>query len=110
MASLLAPLAPPEQIKTYHNLTMPEALLADFERWKDRPIMRWIADYTGPAGGRWCITAPFLRPSVCRPDRLAYRPRPFSSARAAAHHQRPEASPHSSAACRNHGAASSGLF
>jgi len=44
VASLLAPLAPPEQIKTYHNLTMPEALLADFERWKDRPIMRWIAE------------------------------------------------------------------
>jgi glutathione S-transferase len=44
VASLLAPLAPPEQIKTYHNLALPKALIADFERWKDRPIMRWMAE------------------------------------------------------------------
>ena len=44
VASLLAPLAPPEQIKTYHSLALPEALIADFERWKDRPIMRWMAE------------------------------------------------------------------
>jgi glutathione S-transferase len=44
VASLLAPLAPPEQVKTYHNMALPEALMADFERWKDRPIMRWMAE------------------------------------------------------------------
>ncbi len=44
VASLLAPLAPPEQMKTYHNLALPEALIADFERWKDRPIMRWTVE------------------------------------------------------------------
>jgi glutathione S-transferase len=44
VASLLAPLAPPEQIKTYHNLALPKALIADFERWKHRPIMRWMAE------------------------------------------------------------------
>jgi glutathione S-transferase len=44
VASLLAPLAPPEQMKTYHNLALPKALIADFERWRDRPIMRWMAE------------------------------------------------------------------
>ena len=44
VASLLAPIVPPEHVKTYHNTALPEALMADFERWKDRPIMRWLAE------------------------------------------------------------------
>jgi glutathione S-transferase len=43
VASLLAPLAPTDRVKTYHGMALPEALIADFERWKDRPIMRWLA-------------------------------------------------------------------
>ncbi len=44
VASLLAPFARPEQMKTYHNLAVPRALTVDFECWKDRPIMRWIVE------------------------------------------------------------------
>jgi hypothetical protein len=35
---------PPGRAKTYHEIAMPEALLADFERWKNRLIMRWVAE------------------------------------------------------------------
>jgi glutathione S-transferase len=44
VASLLAGFARPEQMKTYHNLAVPRALTVDFERWKDRPIMRWVLE------------------------------------------------------------------
>jgi glutathione S-transferase len=44
VASLLAPLVPPEQIKTYHDLALPIGLIADFELWKARPIVRWMAE------------------------------------------------------------------
>ena len=44
MASLLGPLSPPERVKTYHGMALPEALIKDYERWKDRPVMRWLAE------------------------------------------------------------------
>ncbi len=44
VASLLAPFARPEQMKTYHNMTVPEALAAAVDCWKDRPIMRWTVE------------------------------------------------------------------
>ncbi len=43
VASLLAPIVRPEQMKTYHDMAVPEALTAAVECWKDRPIMRWTA-------------------------------------------------------------------
>jgi hypothetical protein len=27
---------------TYHNMSVPDALVADSERWRDRPVMRWV--------------------------------------------------------------------
>lgn len=44
VASLLAPFARPEQMKTYHSIVMPEALAAAVNCWKDRPIMRWTVE------------------------------------------------------------------
>lgn len=44
VASLLAPLVPPERAKTYHDLVLPEALIASFERWKDRPAIHWVTE------------------------------------------------------------------
>lgn len=44
VASLLAGFARPEQMKIYHNLEVPGGLAADFERWKERPIMRWVLE------------------------------------------------------------------
>jgi glutathione S-transferase len=44
VASLLGPLSPPERVKTYHGMALPEALIKDYERWKDRPVMRWLAE------------------------------------------------------------------
>jgi glutathione S-transferase len=42
VASLLAPFARPEQMPTYRDMTAPDALAADGERWRDRPVMRWV--------------------------------------------------------------------
>jgi glutathione S-transferase len=44
VASLLAPLIPPEHAKTYHDMTMPDVVMSEFERWKDRPILRFVAE------------------------------------------------------------------
>jgi hypothetical protein len=27
---------------TYREMSIPKALLADRERWRDRPVMRWV--------------------------------------------------------------------
>jgi len=42
VASLLALFARPQEMPTYHEMSFPEALVADFERWRDRPAMRWV--------------------------------------------------------------------
>jgi len=43
VAGLLAPFARPEQMPIYRDMTAPDALAADVERWRDRPVMRWVA-------------------------------------------------------------------
>ncbi len=42
VASLLAFFAPPREMPTYREMSIPKALLADRERWRDRPVMRWV--------------------------------------------------------------------
>lgn len=42
VASLLAIFARPEQMSVYHEMQIPDALAADRERWRDRPVMRWV--------------------------------------------------------------------
>jgi len=42
VASLLAPFARPKEMPTYHDMSVPDALVADSERWRDRPVMRWV--------------------------------------------------------------------
>ncbi|MGH6826519.1 glutathione S-transferase family protein [Methyloceanibacter sp.] len=42
VASLLALFARPQEMPTYHEMSIPGALLADVERWRDRPVMRWV--------------------------------------------------------------------
>jgi glutathione S-transferase len=42
VASLLAPFARPDQMPTFHEMSVPDALVADFERWRDRPVMHWV--------------------------------------------------------------------
>jgi len=42
VASLLAPFARPKEMPTYHDMSVPDALVADSERWCDRPVMRWV--------------------------------------------------------------------
>lgn len=44
VASLLAPFARPEQMKTYCDIVVPETLAAAINCWKDRPIMRWTVE------------------------------------------------------------------
>lgn len=44
VSSLLAPFACPDEIPAYRNRTFPDALVADRERWGDRPVMRWVAE------------------------------------------------------------------
>jgi glutathione S-transferase len=43
VASLLAFFARPQEMPTYHEMSFPQPLLADLERWRDRPVMRWVA-------------------------------------------------------------------
>ena len=43
VASLLAPFARPEQMPVYRDMIAPDALADDVERWRDRPVMRWVA-------------------------------------------------------------------
>ena len=42
VASLLAPFSRPKEMATFHDLPLTVALVADCERWRDRPLMRWI--------------------------------------------------------------------
>jgi len=42
VASLLAFFARPQEMPTYREMSIPAALLADRERWRDRPAMRWV--------------------------------------------------------------------
>ena len=53
VASLLAFFARPREMPTYREMSIPAALLADRERWRDRPVMRWVvAQYVGIPWGR----------------------------------------------------------
>lgn len=52
VASLLAGYAKPREIPAYHDLTGPDALAADVERWSARPVLRWvIRQYGAPWAG-----------------------------------------------------------
>ena len=42
VASLLAFLARLPEMRTVCKSSFPDALLADLERWRDRPVMRWV--------------------------------------------------------------------
>jgi len=42
VASLLAPFARPEQMPVFHDMSTTDALAADYERWRNRPVMRWV--------------------------------------------------------------------
>jgi glutathione S-transferase len=42
VASLLVFFARPQGMPTYWAMSIPAALLADRERWRDRPVMRWV--------------------------------------------------------------------
>jgi glutathione S-transferase len=41
-ASLLAPFARPQEMPVFHEMMVPDTLATDFERWRDRPVMRWV--------------------------------------------------------------------
>ncbi len=41
-ASLLAPLALPEQHPAYQGLAVPPNISGDLERWKERPSLAWV--------------------------------------------------------------------
>jgi glutathione S-transferase len=42
VASLLAPFARPQEMPIFYEMPVPDALAADAERWRDRPVMRWV--------------------------------------------------------------------
>jgi glutathione S-transferase len=42
VASLLAPLARPDEMPVYGAMQVPDAFLADLVRWRDRPVIRWV--------------------------------------------------------------------
>jgi glutathione S-transferase len=42
VASLLALFARPQEMPIYHEMSVPDALAADVERWRGRPSMRWV--------------------------------------------------------------------
>jgi glutathione S-transferase len=42
VASLLALFARPQEMPIYHEMSVPDALAADVERWRCRPAMRWV--------------------------------------------------------------------
>ena len=42
VASLLAGFARPEQLS--RRMTPPDALVADIERWRPRPVMQWVVE------------------------------------------------------------------
>jgi len=39
VTSLLAPFARPAEMPIFHEMSIPAALAADYERWRDRPVM-----------------------------------------------------------------------
>ena len=41
VASFLAPFARPQEMPIYHELPV-QALVADSERWRNRPVMHWV--------------------------------------------------------------------
>ena len=45
VASMLAPVACPEEIPAYRDMKAPDALIADAERWRGRPVMRFVAEH-----------------------------------------------------------------
>jgi glutathione S-transferase len=47
VASLLAPFARPQEMPIFHQMAVPDAYLADVERWYDRPVMRWVRTQYG---------------------------------------------------------------
>ena len=44
VASLLAPVARPKGMPIFAHMVVPEALMADHRRWRERPIMRLVAE------------------------------------------------------------------
>lgn len=42
VASLLAGFARPQKMSAYRDMNVSDALAADVERWRERPIMRWV--------------------------------------------------------------------
>jgi glutathione S-transferase len=42
VASLLAPFARPAQMPNFRDMSFPDSLIADCERWSIRPVMRWV--------------------------------------------------------------------
>ena len=42
VASLLALFARPKEMPVYHGTLTPRALATDVERWRTRPVMRWV--------------------------------------------------------------------
>jgi len=43
VASLLANFARPKELPTHHSVKITEALAADVDRWRERPVMRWVS-------------------------------------------------------------------
>ena len=43
VASLLSSFARPKEMPVYHDMVIPDALAADVKRWRERPVMRWVA-------------------------------------------------------------------
>jgi glutathione S-transferase len=42
VASLLAACARPDQMPIYHDMSIPDALASAYERWRNRPVIRWV--------------------------------------------------------------------
>lgn len=64
VASLLAFFARPPEMPTYHEMSIPGALLADLERWHNRPVMRWVvAQYQAHRVPKWARPTAGLTPT-----------------------------------------------
>jgi len=44
VSSLLAPFACPDELPAFRDIALPDALVADTERWQRRPVMRWVKE------------------------------------------------------------------
>jgi glutathione S-transferase len=65
VASLLAEFARPREMPAHHEMLEHDALAADVERWKERPVMRWvIAQYNAH---RTPLTSSTVCPSSEKP-------------------------------------------